>query len=199
MRVPTTSTTTEPYGSLVITQRLPQPTLSRTNQPRSAPPSSSIAATTPSASGTPPHTQPPAQTLYSPITGKPGKPTKPSRNPSPRVPKRPTRSSTRKGLFYYDFSFVDCAKDIAYRQGNAERCPGWDAGLQIQGTSGCKEMICGKGERCIHNGQGAYYIDESVQKWGLGEPVGTCPNYKEGIEIGFVLCSSAPPLTKELD
>lgn len=57
--------------------------------------------------------------------------------------------STRKGLFYYDFSFVDCAKDIAYRQGNAERCLGWDAGLKIQGTSGCKEMLCGQGEMCM--------------------------------------------------
>ncbi|KAL1605158.1 hypothetical protein SLS60_004701 [Paraconiothyrium brasiliense] len=105
--------------------------------------------------------------------------------------------STRKGLFYYDLSFVDCAKDIDYRKGNAERCPGWDAGLKIVGKKACKEMYCGEGKMCIYDGQGAYYIDQPVQKWGLGEPVGTCPDYDEGTEIGFVLCTSAPPLVKE--
>jgi hypothetical protein len=57
--------------------------------------------------------------------------------------------STRKGLFYYDFSFVDCAKDVSYRQGNAENFPSWDAGLQATGTTGCKEMHCGKEEMCM--------------------------------------------------
>ena len=57
--------------------------------------------------------------------------------------------STRKGLFYYDISFVDCAKDVGYRTGNAENCPAWDAGLQIAGTSACKTMSCGQKEMCM--------------------------------------------------
>lgn len=50
-----------------------------------------------------------------------------------------------------------------------------------------------------HDVQGAFYIDQPVQKWGLGEPVGTCPGYQAGTEIGFVLCTSAPPLSREFE
>lgn len=48
-----------------------------------------------------------------------------------------------------------------------------------------------------HDAQGAYYIDDPTLKWGLGAPIGTCPGYKTGTEVKFVMCASAAPIQKE--
>lgn len=59
--------------------------------------------------------------------------------------------STKSGVLYYDISFVDCAKDLTYRWGDANNCPSWAEGIQIQGPSnwGCKTLECHPYETCM--------------------------------------------------
>lgn len=59
--------------------------------------------------------------------------------------------SSRDGILYYDISFVDCAKNLGYRTGDASNCPGWDQGLRIDGQQGfgCRTMECRAREMCM--------------------------------------------------
>ncbi|KAF2679799.1 hypothetical protein K458DRAFT_460656 [Lentithecium fluviatile CBS 122367] len=102
--------------------------------------------------------------------------------------------TSKDGILYYDISFVDCAKDLGHRTGNAENCPGWKEGLQIDGQKGfdCRTMVCEDGKMCISWNQGAYYVDEPEPRWGLKDPIGTCPTYQ--MEIYFRLCARNPDL-----
>ncbi|KAF2442795.1 hypothetical protein P171DRAFT_495999 [Karstenula rhodostoma CBS 690.94] len=103
--------------------------------------------------------------------------------------------ATRAGLIYFDMSFVDCVKDLRYRSGDASNCPSWAEGIRIEGqkppqqTYGCGSLECGPKDMCIHNGDGAYYVDEPKQKWNLQDPVKTCPTYKAGMELYFRTCT----------
>ncbi|KAK3214363.1 hypothetical protein GRF29_28g2812229 [Pseudopithomyces chartarum] len=107
--------------------------------------------------------------------------------------------STRGAILYHDISFVDCAVVTGWQEGDAKMCPGWELAVGIEGVSGgkCKNLECGVREMCIHDAQGAYYIDDPTLKWGLGAPIGTCPGYKTGTEVKFVMCASAAPIQKE--
>ena len=49
-------------------------------------------------------------------------------------------------------------------------------------------------DKSSYPGQGAYYINDPLMKWGLEAPVGTCNSYTGGFELKFVLCSAKPPL-----
>ncbi|KAF2114614.1 hypothetical protein BDV96DRAFT_600576 [Lophiotrema nucula] len=101
----------------------------------------------------------------------------------------------RDGKPWYDISFVNCAKNIAYRSGDASNCPSWHDGIKIDGQRGfnCEGGAeCKPNEMCIYDKRGAYYVDYPVQKWGLGEPVHICPTYQ--MELYYRLCTNQPEL-----
>jgi hypothetical protein len=63
--------------------------------------------------------------------------------------------TTRMGLMYFDMSFVDCAKNLKYRTGDASNCPSWAEGIRIEGQKspqhdyGCDFLECMPGEMCM--------------------------------------------------
>jgi len=59
--------------------------------------------------------------------------------------------STKDGIMYYDISFVDCAKNLGHRSGDAIDCPGWNFGTQIDGQKSfnCRTMTCPARNMCM--------------------------------------------------
>ncbi|KAF9734611.1 hypothetical protein PMIN01_07514 [Paraphaeosphaeria minitans] len=102
--------------------------------------------------------------------------------------------ATKAGLIYFDISFVD-TKNLKYRSGDASNCPSWAEGIRIEGqkppqqNNGCDILECFPGDMCIHDGCGAYNIDEPFLKWGIKNPVKTCLKYEAGMELYFRTCT----------
>jgi hypothetical protein len=59
--------------------------------------------------------------------------------------------SSRDGIMYFDISFVDCAKNLGYRTGDASDCPTWERGIHINGgdNSGCGSLDCPAQSMCM--------------------------------------------------